>query len=850
MNPSWGGAAEAKGGESRTVSEPPVTFTAAEIGLCLDCTPQNARKILKAVVPASAKKIVSGVSAAAWRFDSLPSPLLVRLAKTAVQHGFSTPLQFLQNALRGKESPLSLVHISDAEIARAQQLQRALARSLQSSSELPIAQLARIAAADYQREFGHLVSDRHLRGLIDRTIKRDRGNGNFDKLNLYVSERPPKRSTRPSPLGASFGFDELDVIFATLQDRTNPTLSEISYCWREAIKLWSDRLTTGADEIKLKRQLREYLLGAAPFMGRSAEAIKRNLNRKIREAVESGIDRITDGRLQPARIGRKPADFDAMVKLLAREATWNCGGRESQAYRELHMGTSQSRERFSDDFRAAYPFDCRKAKSRMPNCIRNAVRPMIAAMRDIHHGVRTARLSAPSAHRDWSAVLAGAAYTSDDVTLNHYIVDWHEEGEYEFGGRRFNVVRPQFLPVVDERTGNPLGFSLAPAPTYNSWQIRTLIARICMRPEIGLPLDRFTFEKSIWASRNVRALSEWASIDESFGRHGIRLTMRHATTPKAKIIEGVIGTLQNLDEYAAGYCGRSEVSVKYERLQRFKQSLKRYGQPQKAEVDPCEMLMTTEQCAEMLIQVMERFAAEPQNGERLAGLSPAEGWAQLSGGRAHHVLPESLRYLLATAESTQTVTSEGIVLRIGRMKNYYCGSAQLGALIGEKVRVRFNPELPEQVVVSHVASDPMGQRPFAVPLFQRIRAHDATAEEFRRVRADQTRFVSYGRELYRELAPKSNLTISRADLGSLELRSAGDEHNRLERECVDLNDERKAARGTIEQLAARQNLGIDAAKVRRPQRVVKHLQKVEDVKARIRALEAAQTAKESGGSYE
>ena len=51
-----------------------------------------------------------------------------------------------------------------------------------------------------------------------------------------------------------------------------------------------------------------------------------------------------------------------------------------------------------------------------------------------------------------------------------------------------------------------------------------------------------------------------------------------------------------------------------------------------------------------------------------------------------------------------------------------------------------NPELPEQVIVSDIASDPMAQRPFAVPLFERIRAHDASAEEFRRVRADQMRF--------------------------------------------------------------------------------------------------------------
>jgi hypothetical protein len=711
-----------------------------------------------------------------------------------------------------------------------------------------ISERARMLADDYRAEFGRSVSDRHLRTLITRIIDRDNGHGNFARLELYFPERPKKRISRPSPFVASFCFDELDHVFSTLRDRTKPTVAEIAYCWREVIKVWADRLTSGADEIKLKREIREYLLRSAPFMGESAQAVKRNLNRKIREAIEHGMETIVDGRLQPARIGRKPADFEAMIKLLAQHAIFYCGGRASQAYRQLHMGTAHTGERFSDDFRAAYPFDCRRAKSRMPNCVRDAVRPMIAATRAIHLGPRAARLAMPSIRRDWNEVLAGASYTSDDVTLNHYLVDWHEQGQYEFDGRRFNVVRPQFLPVVDERTGNPLGLSLAPAPTYNSWQIRTLIARICMRPEIGLPFDRFTFEAGIWKSRNVRELSNWATIDENFERHGIRLTERHATTPKAKIIEQVIGALQNLDEYSAGYCGRSEQSVKYERLQCFLQKLKRVGQPQKAEVDPTELLMTTEKCVEMLLQVMQRFAAEPQNGERLSGLSPVEGWQQLSGGRMHNVLPESLRYLLATAESTQTVTSEGIALQIGRFTHCYCGSEQLGALIGEKVRVRYNPELPEQISVSHIASDPTARRPFAVPLFERVRAHDATADEFRSARADQSRFVSYGRALYRELAPKSNLTICRAEIGSPDLRAAGEAHNRLERECIDLNSERDAARSTIEQLAARQNLSIDPAKVRRPDRVAKHLRAVEDLKARIRATEATAVASQTEAS--
>ena len=728
--------------------------------------------------------------AAAWHFGSIPSPIMEKLTKLAARHSYATPLHLLQNLPKRAVVP-RLATASDTEIAKAQKLQRAFAPCFLQPAETPIAELARIAAPDYQREFGRTVTDRHLRDLITKIMRRDRGDRNFEKLEIYFSERPSRNASRPSPLAAAFRLNELDQAFATVRDRTKPTLSEMAFCWREVVKLWADRIATGADEIKLKQQLRGYILQAAPFLGDTADAVKRNLNRKIRGAVERGIDTIVDGRLQPNRTKGRPSDFDAMIKLLAQHAIFHCGGRESQAYRQLHMGTAHNGDRFSEDFRAAYPFDCRRAKSRIPACVRNAVRPMIEATKAIHLGPRAARLAMPSIRRDWSVVPAGASYTSDDVTLNHYVYDWHEDGEYEFDGRRFNVIRPQFLPVVDERTGNPLGFSLAPAPTYNSWQIRTLMTRICMRPEIGLPFERFLFEKGIWQSRNVQALAQWTSIDESFLRHGIALKLRHATTPKAKIIEQVIGAIQNLDEYAPGYIGRGEQRVKYERVQGFLQKLKRAGQPLKPGVNPADMLMSADECAAMLSEVMQRFADEPQNGERLDGLSPAEGWHQLSGGRAHQVLPESLRFVLGTAESKQTVTSEGIELTIGNRKHYYCGSDRLGALQGEKVCVRYNPELPEQVVVSHPATDPHGLQPFAVPLFQRVPAASATADEFRSARDHQARFVSYGRALYRELTPKSNRTICRAEIGSPELRAAGEANNRLEREHIELNSERE-----------------------------------------------------------
>jgi hypothetical protein len=838
-----------------TVGGAGALFTAAEYAKVLRCSPQYVRKLLKHT-PATGNKIprrafskgerIAGKSADAWEIGALPSPLIQRLAKMAQKLGFKSPIELMQNppSIGGVKT---LARVADAEIERAQKLQRAFSSCMAMPAETSISELARIAAPHYEREFGKKVSDRYLRQLIGRILCADAGARNFAALAIYIPEKHARKRVHGSPLSGRFDFREIDQHFVAIANLANPSVRDLAFAWRKVIEFFCQRVEAGVAAGALKTVLRSHLLSTAPFLASSPAALKRNLNRKLQAAIESGIDSLVDGRVEPGKskaAKRLIASFDVDLKLLAQHARFYCGGRISQAYRQLHDGRCHNNDRFSEAFRDAFPFDCRKAKSRVPEPIRRAAAPMVKTTAPLRLGPRAAKLALPSIQRDWSKVAAGDSYTSDDETINHYVYDWNDDGEHEFEGRRFNVMRPQFLPVIDERTELPLGFSLIPHRNYTSWQIKTLMTRVCMRPEIGLPFKQFLFERSIWDSRNVNALVEWTEIDESFGRNGIALKIRHATTPKAKIIEGVLGRLQNLDEYHPAYIGRGEQQVKYERVHEFLNALKRYGQPRKADLYPGEMLMSLNECAEMIVGVLERYADEPQNGERLPGISPNEAWRQLSGERVHRVLPESLRFLLATVESTKTVTAEGIELRVGRLKHKYCGSEKLGSLLGEKVRVRYNPELAEMVSVSHIASDPHGANPFSVPLFERVPAHGATSKDFARAREHQDAFASHGRAIYRELSPKFNRTLSDSRIGSDQLRAAGEAHNRIEREHIELTSEREANRGSIRQLAAKQRLDIDPRRVKRPDRVRQHLQSAELRRARILELEGAIASKE------
>ena len=240
-----------------------------------------------------------------------------------------------------------------------------------------------------------------------------------------------------------------------------------------------------------------------------------------------------------------------------------------------------------------------------------------------------------------------------------------------------------------------------------------------------------------------------------------------------------------------------------------------------------------------LVRVMRAFADEPQNGERLAGLSPAEAWEHLSPSRPHHVLPDSLRYLLTTHESSQTVGSNGVRLKIGSEWHHYIGSERLGELRGEKVRVFYNPELPDMVSVVHSRTDPKAANPFSVPLFERVPANTATAEDFARAKTSVRAFTKFGADSFRLIAPPRNMTMRNERLGTPELREASERLNEIESEHRELQTERQRHRGNIQELASRQNIGIDLERVKNPARTVAKLRENEQLLAEILRDEAA-----------
>lgn len=360
-------------------------------------------------------------------------------------------------------------------------------------------------------------------------------------------------------------------------------------------------------------------------------------------------------------------------KLIAH-AVINCGGRESQAWREF-MQADELPAEFHEAFTSTP-----SRKSYVPTSIRRSITPEVNRLKAIHHGPREAQLRGAYHTRSYDEVPAGAWFQSDDLTPPVYFYTATTCGE-------ISLLRGQFLPMVDVRSAKILGFVLILSGQYDSLAIRDLISRVSFTH--GLPGEGFYFENGIWRSARILTGSKsalpWEEADRGLRSLGLRII--HAKLPRAKVVENIFGILQNQMERMPGYCGRDERHDKYERLQKRLLSI-RAGHD---EAD--KFLLSEEGVVDAFARIVERYNAESQEG-RLKGLSPDEAWIHFQSKEPRPRFDHRTAWILAHDVRKIRVTGNGITIRIGKRVFNYKGEAT-GRHVGEDVIARFNPSFPD-----------------------------------------------------------------------------------------------------------------------------------------------------------
>jgi hypothetical protein len=611
---------------------------------------------------------------------------------------------------------------------------------------------------------------------------------------ILAFEMSPMQSTTTSQTKQTAA--PLPALEDALPQSRNPNRADIEYLWYRCCDYLDQRLEKGDEAATAKRQIIDFLSGRLPQLAPGFEATRKKLERRYQRWIESGRKPIAieDQRRHNSGHQRGPEWTEEDRNVLIARCVER-GGRISQGWREALEGDELSAE--VTQYYIANP----ASKSHVPDKVRAMITPAVRRLMDIHHGPRQARLNGAYITRDWSDTAAGDWFQGDDITLNHY---------FYTASAPHNPIRGQCLLMIDCRSAYALGFALHPEGQYNARIIRSLITRCHDR--YGLPRKGFYFERGIW--KNARILTGAKGKDISIGETERGLSeyvrFRHADLPRGKVIENVIGILQNMMEPLPGYIGRDERNDCYERVQKHLR-LVRAGN------DPSELFFSETQWLDEIERVIEKYNDTPQQG-RLAGLTPRQAYEEFFTDELHH-LDAPFRYLLANHRAAHKVTRNGI-----QIQGFWYRNEQLSQFIGERVLTWWNPDTPEYVTIT----DMDRQNPFAVERVEHLPATTATPEMIADAKARLRSFNAHAITQYRIIRPRFTRNIIRQTIGSVATVELGRE---FDRQAVDLKTRQVSrARETarIDIAAQRLNVSAQLAGVRGRDGAAEDLEKLAD----------------------
>ncbi len=714
-------------------------YSAAQIARALNRPVRSIRRALNSVEPTT-NVIINGNNVKAWTLNELPKNLRDNLGQMAINRGFKTIDNLIHSSpkiwepsIDGKKVKLS--EITDHCIDDAAKLQRALLPILPkiTDSFLPRSEIESIGLRDYRAIFGKSISTRQWWRLANRMLDRDQGTMNFHRIEIYLSNNIA-RKTKRQPLTSitSLDLNKLQTALSAVEKPSNPTAEELSYIWDQTFWEFKCHIDSGKNKVSVKRTIIKAMYFSGVNLATSLNSLKRNFNRKWKEWNEGDCkpSAIADKRKLSANEKKFILPEEDRLILLARSV--ERGGRISQAWRYCineDEFTAKTTLRYITN---AY------SKSYVPRCVRDQVKNDSKLLVYLHNGPKQHKLNGAYISRDYSDTTAGDWYQADDATLNHYYFEETSEG--------ISAMRGQCLLFIDVRTNYVLGYLLHSERSYNARIIREGITRV--HDFYGLPREGFYFENGMWKTAHIlkgKKTGEEIPLEETEQGLCEFVRFKHAQTPRAKVIERIIGILQNEMEPLPGYVGRNEMVDKYERVQKKLLEARRGIMPYDS------FLLSKDQWVNELERVCERYNDEPQEG-KLKGLCPREAFESLFDYTNPLVkLPGHLRYLLANHRKRIKVTRNGIRLKF-KGESYWFRNDCTGEMIGKTVFAWFETE--EEVPCSISVTDLKKENSIEVEREYKPPSITATSEELDLAQSQVKAQNSYGKTLYRIIQPR------------------------------------------------------------------------------------------------
>lgn len=563
---------------------------------------------------------------------------------------------------------------------------------------------------DYLRVTGHAISARHFWRLFEKVIANHGGQGDFNNLALYLPECLSRKALPDEFDRLAGDLPSLASTIRSVADVNTPTDTETLLVWTHAMEEYERLIDGGLSTHKATRRVVELLHASGLPLAKSRAVLRRTFARKLNRWIDGGRVPSAIEDLRATYSGRRrplPLSEEDARLLTARALT----GSLSKAWRD-----AVNKGELSAAAVQTYVADP-ASKSYVPRRVRELVGADVEMLQDIHHGPRQARLKGAYITRDWADTLPGDWYQADDATLPLYY--WEDDAH---GQPR--VMRGQFLPMIDCRTNRVLAFALHSERNYTAKVIRGLIVKT--HDTYGLPRGGFHFENGIWrSSRLVKGQAESDAVPTEETEIGLRewVQFMHAKpgNARAKVVERIIGLLQNRMEDQPGYCGRNEQTEKFERVQAH------LRQVQAGKAPPAEFFLHRDEWIDRLTQICDAYNCERQDG-KLKGQSPREAWDSLFPRERPLIrLTAETRYLLANHRRPLKVAKNGICIQIGRERHWFRDTNNItGRLIGRTVQAYFDPESLSSIFIK---LNPEDKTATVIPAAPVIPAYTASREQ-------------------------------------------------------------------------------------------------------------------------
>lgn len=722
----------------------PQQFTASQIARALGKQRQAVQRLLRDVTP-TGSVVVGGNVANAWTMVALPSEMQKELEARAWQRGCRNAEHLLASPGEAWQPSLPISEIAQHSIDAAAKLQRALQRVLVLQNDLAISssELERVSIEDYKREFGHAVSARYLRELIRRTLDRAGGGDDFSRLELFLDERPARKSAPRAvvTLAVQNEFRELLEVSAAFKNPGAPSDEEKNYLWLRAFELLEEKAGDGSKFKKVKKSLVKFLVRNASFLAESAEAMRVAFNRKYARWIES--DRaalaLEDKRGKNSGFFRADRFLEEDIARVQWEAGRKYRGDVLPAARALiAKGDIRDKNIISWGVKGCDP------NSHIYRRLLGQAGPAAKEIQKYSHDENADLHFRPYMTMDWSRVPSMFSVSVDDFTLEVKM-------RVPDGDGWWRLTRGQCILTVCDSTLCALQFGLTPEEAPNSLVARTTLMRTFQ--EHGIPEHLVLERGKVFAdstlvgggikARRIIGRESSAAFSDAEVSLGLRrfCKVHISKRPQSKSIERVGDLIQNLMSGEPGWTGKEERYDLPQETKKWTLELERKNP------DALEHFYTLEQwCERLKVIVFEIYNNKPhgKNSRKIPGESPLEAFKRKWS--APREVPEKLRFLLSHHKIENVpVTDNGVTLTI-RGKRFRYFDAQTGywkTFIGKPVTAWIDPEAPEFCTFT----DNNMENPFTVPLHTGCVPHQYD-DHFREEMAKAQSHASVGKRLY------------------------------------------------------------------------------------------------------